>query len=348
MASAGLVMSEKSSMIFVHVVKHRWLLDSTGNQPKLQVSEMAVPMQAVQSDCSQLNLVANGKVLSTAPNRLGFLIPTDPGIGVGAIRRLYAENGYVWLKGFLPRNDVIDFRGWVFGHMARTGLIAKGTDPRDGIASSAAPEGKDVDRCLMSLVRSVAYEGFCAQPRMSSFMDEFLSGISYLHKRKIMRHVRPGTTTATPAHYDLVYLRGGTSRIVTAWIPIGDIPVEMGGLTYLEGSHAIGARMEREFSERNKDLSPEERVSAYNRNMAEGGWVSKDLPDMAERFDTRWLIADYEAGDVMLHSPFMIHASTTNRDRQHRMRLSTDIRYQNVEDEIDIRWNNHWTLGDML
>lgn len=49
--------------------------------------------------------------------------PTDPGIGVEAIRTLYEENGYVWLKGFLPRKDVIDFRGWVFGHMARTGLI---------------------------------------------------------------------------------------------------------------------------------------------------------------------------------------------------------------------------------
>ena len=47
--------------------------------------------------------------------------------------------------------------------------------------------------------------------------------------------------------------------------------------------------------------------------MSEGGWVSKDLPDMADRFNTRWLIADYEAGDVVLHSPFMIHASTTNQ-----------------------------------
>ncbi len=69
---------------------------------------------------------------------------------------------------------------------------------------------------------------------------------------------------------------------------------------------------------------------------------------MAERFNTRWLAANYEAGDIMLHSPFMIHASTTNQDREQRLRLSTDIRYQNVDDEIDVRWNNHWTLGDML
>ena len=41
-------------------------------------------------------------------------------------------------------------------------------------------------------------------------------------------------------------------------------------------------------------------------------------------------------------------ASTTNQDPERRIRLSTDIRYQNVDDEIDARWNNHWSLNDML
>ena len=186
------------------------------------------------------------------------------------------------------------------------------------------------------------------QPALVSFMDQFLGGLSYLHKRKIMRFTQPNTETVTPAHYDLIYLRGGTTRIVTAWIPIGDVPAEMGGLVYLEGSHAIGVEMESEFSARALELSPAERINAYNKNMTAGGWVSKDLPDMAERFDTRWLFADYEAGDVMLHSPYMIHASTTNADPEGRIRLSTDIRYQNVEDEIDARWSNHWSLDDML
>jgi ectoine hydroxylase-related dioxygenase (phytanoyl-CoA dioxygenase family) len=232
--------------------------------------------------------------------------------------------------------------------LADTGLIEPGSDTTLGIASKSPLDKSRADRRLMSLVRSTAYEGFCAQLRLARFMDEFLGGLSYLHKRKIMRFTLPGTPTATPAHYDLVYLRGGTSRVVTAWIPIGDIPVEMGGLTYLEGSHRIGREMEAEFEKANAGLSPEERISAFNRNMTEGGWVSKDLPDMAERFDTRWLIADYEAGDIVLHSPFMIHASTTNQSVDRRLRLSTDIRYQNVDDEIDARWNNHWSLDDML
>ena len=295
-----------------------------------------------------VDLIANGKVLSTAQNRLGYLSPTDPSVGVEAIRELFAAQGYVWLKGLLPRRDVGDFRGFVFSHMADTGLLEPELDPSLGIAAAGSFDRQLTDRRLMSLVRSAAYEGFCAQPPLSRFMDTFLGGLSYLHKRKIMRFTQPGTSVATPAHYDLVYLRGGTSRIVTAWIPLGDISVDMGGLVYLEGSHAIGADMEARFNKDNAGMDAQERISAYNRNMAEGGWVSKDLPEMAERIDARWLIADFEAGDVVLHSPYMIHASTTNQSMDRRIRLSTDIRFQNVDDEIDARWGNHWSLDDML
>jgi ectoine hydroxylase-related dioxygenase (phytanoyl-CoA dioxygenase family) len=179
-------------------------------------------------------------------------------------------------------------------------------------------------------------------------MDRIVGGLSYLHKRKLLRHTLPNVPGSTPAHYDLIYLRGGTDRLVTSWIPVGDCPLEMGGLVYLEHSHALGVKLEAEFSAKNAALTPEERVSAYNKNMTEGGWVSKDLPGMARKFDTRWLIADYAAGDIVLHSPFMIHAATLNESRDNHIRLSTDIRYQNVTDEIDARWNNHWTLDDML
>jgi len=41
----------------------------------------------------------------------------------------------------------------------------------------------------------------------------------------------------------------------------------------MEGSHAVGAAMEARFGSDNAGLGPEERISAYNRNMSEGGWV---------------------------------------------------------------------------
>lgn len=293
-------------------------------------------------------LRSNGFVLDRGAGRLGTLSPSDPAAPLTELRQQFDGSGYLWLKGFLPREDVIDFRGHFFAKFAGTGLLTPGSDPRDGFYSGGPHDADLARKRLMEVVRSAAYESFCLHPRLWRFLDEFVGGPAYLHKRKLIRYTRPGDPSATPAHYDLIYLRGGTDRLVTVWIPIGDTPVEMGGLAYLEGSHALGRTMEADFAAANAGLSPEERISAYNRNMAEGGWISKNLPEMAERFQARWLVADYEAGDVVLHSPYMIHAATCNDDPRGRLRLSTDIRYQNVRDEIDARWSNHWSLGDML
>jgi len=291
-------------------------------------------------------LHSHGRTLDTSARRLG---PLEPSLASDPLTRLqarYREQGYLWLRGMLPRAEVLEFRRHFFATLSDTGLLEPGSDPVEGFASGAALTPL-VHKRHMELVRSAAYEAFCLHPKLWRFLDGFLEGMSYLHKRKMVRYTQPGDLSGTPAHYDLIYLRGGTDRLVTAWIPLGDIPQHMGGLVYLEGSDGLGRRMEAEFTAKSAELSPEERVSAYNRNMTEGGWVSKDLPDMAERLGARWLWADYEAGDVMLHSPYMIHAATANTDAR-RMRLSTDIRYQNLRDEIDVRWNNHWTLSDML
>jgi ectoine hydroxylase-related dioxygenase (phytanoyl-CoA dioxygenase family) len=292
-------------------------------------------------------LTSNGFTLSSAPNRLGWLTPTNPNQPMETLREQYRSQGYLWLKGLLDRQTILSFRRRFFAAMAPSGMVDSASDPMEGIVSERAADQEIHNKLLMEFVRTAAYEAFCLQPHVWQFFEEFLGGAVYLHKRKIIRSTAPGSAFSTPAHYDLVYLRGGTDTVCTSWIPIGDVPVEMGGLVYLEGSDRLGRQMEAEFAANNGNLSPEERISAYNKNMAEGGWVTKNLPEMAERFDTRWLMADYETGDMMVHSAYMIHAATVNMDAR-RIRLSTDIRYQRIRDEIDARWANHWTIGDML
>jgi ectoine hydroxylase-related dioxygenase (phytanoyl-CoA dioxygenase family) len=291
----------------------------------------------------EYRLESNGYILE--PSILGPLQASDSLEPIETLLDRFRKHGYLWLKGFLPKDDVLAFRRHFFSAFAGAGIIT-------GNVLQARYSGHEdagaVSRILMEQVRSAAYESFCLHPKLVRFLDAFLEGPSYLHKRKIIRHTKPGDKSATGAHYDLIYLRAGTDRFCTVWIPIGDCPVEMGGLVYLEGSDAKGRELEAEFTRKHADLSPQERISAYNKNMSREGWISKDLPALAQRFGSRWLIADYQAGDIMLHSPYMIHAATTNQDSQGRLRLSTDIRFQNVRDEIDARWGNHWTLEDML
>jgi hypothetical protein len=44
----------------------------------------------------------------------------------------------------------------------------------------------------------------------------------------------------------------------------------------------------------------------------------------------------------------MIHAAAQNHDPLGRMRLSTDIRFQRVDDPIDQRWTKDWVPDDNL
>lgn len=303
---------------------------------------------AVPATTQKWPLIAGREALDMRAERFGLLHASEPNEPLVQLRERFAADGYLYLKRLLDPKKVDAFRGWVFENLSSSDLLLQGSDPVTGFGNPKTYNKPMADRRLMSIVRSARYENFCSQPDLTAFIDPFIGGISYLHKRKLIRFTMPDTDVATPAHYDLVYLRGGTSNIVTAWIPIGDISMAEGGLVYLKGSHAVGAQMEKEFGTKSADLSPEERINAYNSHMTEGGWVSKNLPEMAEKFDTQWLAADYEAGDVVLHSPFMIHASTNNKSPTGRIRLSTDIRFQNVDDEIDARWSNHWSLDDML
>jgi len=293
-------------------------------------------------------LVSNGYTLAMTPERFGWLTPADAGCPIAALWEQFAAQGYLWLQGVLDRRAVLEFRRRFFAAFADAGLLAPGSAPTDGVYSGNREGKAAVNRRLAEIVRWASYEAFCLMAPIRDFYEEALGGEVYLHKRKLLRMTVPGDPSCTGAHYDLTYLRGGTDRVYTSWIPIGDAPAEMGGLVYLEGSDAWGRRMEAEYAARSADLTPDERIRAYNRYTASSGWITKDLPSLADRLATRWLAADYEAGDMMIHSAYMIHAATVNEDPANRMRLSTDIRYQFVTDPIDGRWGRDWSPDDGL
>lgn len=296
---------------------------------------------------STLKLESNGYTLSCAPERLGALTPSDPGAPVAQLREQYQAQGYLWLRGILDRERVLAFRRRYFAAFQHTGLLAAGNDPQDGIAADGPVDRDAVHKTQMEVVRWAAYESFCLAEPIWQFYEAFLQGAPYLHKRKLIRHTRPHDPVCTGAHYDLVYLRGGTDRLCTSWLPLGDTPIELGGLIYLEGSDPWARQQEQRFNATHAHLPPAERLSAYTKNMTTG-WLTRDLPTLANQIGSRWLVADYAAGDMVIHSPYMIHAATMNMASDGRMRLSTDIRYQRVQDEIDVRWSNHWSLDDML
>lgn len=281
--------------------------------------------------------VSNGYVLDESPARLGRLEPT-PMSERSDREALWARlrrDGYLYLTNHLDPEVVWEFRRYYFAALAAAGVTASDTDPRDGIAGDGPLDRGAYRRILYDeIVPGEEYQALCASPAIKDFFAWLFEDEVHLHRRKIIRHTLPGEAgigTATQAHYDLVYLREGSDRVLSMWIPLGDTPIDRGGLAYLERSH--------------HRVLAEEAAGKLKRPAAS---ITADLPALAEEHDSRWLLADYAAGDVMVHSAHIIHAGLDNTDQRGRMRLSTDIRYQRVSDPIDWRWQEHWRWDDGL
>lgn len=280
---------------------------------------------------------SNGYTLDDTPRRLGWIEPVPAAIreDKDALWERLRRDGYLYLPQQLDPAVVNGFREYYFTQMSETGLVERATDPALGIGASG-----EIDRAKLrsvlydEIVPGERYEALTAHPDIKGWFQWFLGDDVHLHKRKIIRHTRPGESgigTATQAHYDLVYLREGSERVLSMWIPLGDCPPELGGLTYLEGSHHW--------------VLAEELARGDKRPAAS---ITADLPGLADKHDARWLLANYKAGDVMVHSSYIVHASTDNVDPLSRVRLSTDIRYQRASEPIDWRWQEHWHEDDGL
>lgn len=157
---------------------------------------------------------------------------------------------------------------------------------------------------------------------------------------------------------DTTQLRKGESEFLTAWVPIGDCTAEGGGLMYLENSQDIGRDVEADFLKRAEHFTPEERINAFNANMARDGQLAHNVEDfrrdyLAGQFGRkggkrRWLAGNFEAGDVVFHNEYLIHGAVKNQDPEGRIRLSTDLRFYEEGSDLDERWMKVWQRDDGL
>ena len=89
------------------------------------------------SDGALPTLRADGKVLETSPNRMGWLHRSDPAEAFETLVARFRRDGYLFLEGFLDRNEVLGQRRRALSHLNLSGLLEPGTDPVLGIAAKA-------------------------------------------------------------------------------------------------------------------------------------------------------------------------------------------------------------------
>lgn len=278
--------------------------------------------------------VNDGLLAPTDVCELRVSYPTEP---IDELYHRYKTDGYVFLKGLLPREDVLAARQAYFVTLEPTGILQPGTTAVDGIFNSSASTSdypgigagvldvtsgasNQAARFVEAAIKAhtepwysgsekEGIPGFCNHQVLRNFVAKFTSwGQDTLTvRRTLLRNNTPGNR-AIGVHYDQTFMRYGEPTAVTAWIPMGDIRIEGGGLIYLQGGDKIGQEMEEEFSRKAKavGMSDEETRNAFNSNMMSTGFLSESPREFARAQARRWMVSAYEAGDVVLHTPYMV------------------------------------------
>lgn len=273
-----------------------------------------------------MQLSSNGHSLDMSPAAFGSLRDCNDLIGdIDALKSRISDDGYLLFRGLLNRDTVLEARREIMLKFATVGEIDSINHSYMDAIQSANSFIDQVN--LVAFTESIrtgtAYSNVVHEPSLIRFFEEFLGGDVRTFDFRWPRFMRPGECTGV--HCDAPYITRGTTNVWSAWIPIGDVAMIEGALVVLEGSHK-NDRLRKSYGTRDADR--------------EGiGWLTTDPVGLQKRLGGRWLSTDFQAGDVIVFSPYLVHASLDNNSPIGRCRLSSDTRYLLVGDELDERWN---------
>jgi hypothetical protein len=287
-----------------------------------------------------LKLTSCGYELDTSATSFGELRKSSDMLGdADALRERMREDGYLYLPNYLDRDLVLEARQVVTAKLAAEGHLDLGTDTMEAVAQPGSqlrfkPDLADNNEPLHRLL----YSG-----RLMEFYERLLGGAVRHFDFTWMRAVAPGG--ATRPHCDIVFMGRGTQNLFTAWTPLGDISLEIGGLMILENSHRL-QRIGNSYGRKDVDSYCANRKDAKQYASGEkrwGGWLSPNPVLLRERLGGRWLTSEFHAGDLLTVGMFTIHASLDNHSD--RIRLSSDSRYQLASEPFDERWVGEAPVG---
>jgi hypothetical protein len=230
------------------------------------------------------------------------------------------ELGYLFFRGLLRRDRVLDLRRQMMAVVADHGWLVKGSDPMEGIADVAAFDrvppveagfcGTGVPlAAYQDIYRIEDFHAIGHDAALTSLYQMLLGGTVIRQPLSIARVMVPGTNfVPTPAHQDFIHIQG-TKNVWTSWFPLGDCPRELGGLSVLVGSHRDG-------------------LLTYHAAQGAG-----ELEAYICSSGHAWGVTDYEAGDVLTFTSLTVHRGTPNQARE-RVRLSVDMRFQRADEAI--------------
>jgi ectoine hydroxylase-related dioxygenase (phytanoyl-CoA dioxygenase family) len=195
----------------------------------------------------------------------------------------FASLGHTVVRGLATPEEVAEFRPRIEAAVRRATGHVRPLDARDtyGKAFLQVPNLCFVDD---------AVRRFSFAERFARVAAELLGveGVRLYHDQALFKEPGGGYT---PWHQDQVYWPLATDRTITMWMPLVDVPAEVGSMTFADGSHLHG------------DL---------------GHWVIGDTSEagFAEVIEKRAMTTSthgaMSAGDATFHTGWTLHRAGAN------------------------------------
>jgi len=272
-------------------------------------------------EANQLMIVTmNRKPMAFGGKYLGWLRESNDILDSATdLRHRFEQDGYLLIRDLQPVDLVQSARQHLITELLNRGQIDTNFPLLDGVAKTDQRGGFFGGQKEMT--RGPEFLNMVESKQIMDFCDHFFGTQSMTYDYKWLRVVAPKGFTG--AHYDIVYMGRGTTNVLTCWTPIGDIPLELGPLAILVGSHRFEI-IKGTYGQMDVDR---DHVT---------GWFSNDPFELIDKYGGQWQTANFRQGDVLIFGMFTMHASLDNTTN--RFRLTTDTRYQPANEPVDDRW----------
>ncbi len=253
-----------------------------------------------------------------------------------ALRARMAEDGYLYLRDYLDKAQVMAARVEITKRLAERGMLHPDHPAIEAVTRPGVTiRGEHNLAANNPPLSQLLYAG-----RMMDFFSRLLAGPVRHYDNTWFRAV-PGGGQGTYPHCDLIYMGRGTFNVYTTWTPIGDVSLELGGLMLLEGSHRLTEKLQK-YLHRDVDEYCTNRADAAQIESGEKRWqdwdgrLASNPVTLRKNLGGRWLTTEFNAGDMLVFGMAMVHASLDNQTSS--FRLSSDSRYQLASEPVDDRW----------
>ncbi len=221
----------------------------------------------------------------------------------------YREQGWVHLPGFLSPEMTARLLAMARARMGEDGQgnpVSPMQQPFFNLEATSGPR----DPALRPLIDGTGAAGRQLLDRHPGIGVRYF-GDFFAAKLPAARETRHPGAGATYYHQDFMNWAVDRSGGMTFWVALTDLAPEAGTMSFLSGSHRMGAL-------------------AHYRTHGEGGVLS-DYPELAGRCPDSGPVA-YRAGDATVHSALTVHGAGANRTADPRWAWIL------VANPSDVRW----------